>query len=512
MLAVLGFWALVPTVYALVGVWRHGGVVSGGESFGVVDQFQYMAWIRESGEHVLASNRFDVDGDRAVYLQPMWLLSGLGWRAGLPVQAAFLLWKPVAVAVLFWGYAAYARRFVAGAGRRALALALAFFYLAPLNALVHALGALTADTREWAGLFTYELAPAMFTWGYFPAALAAGATPLFLLAVERVLDPARRRPGRSVRAYALGAAAAGLAASWVHPWQGIVLAVLLVLAAGWSARAGLGPSALRSLALPALGLAAPLVYYVALGHWDSDWNAAAGDTDEPHHWRSVVVVVAPLALAAAGGWWAARRRVVLDLGEMLLRAWPVAILVVYTELRHENVLQGLALPLALLAVRLWPEAAPRAALATGIAVAAVAALPGAAYELDKLNDSVANEEIASRLRPGEAAALRHIGDSPRDGTVLTRFYLGEAVPSQAGRRSYIGHPIWTRDLGRRESLARELLSGRLSPARARELVRSTDAAFVLSDCRLRADLRPSLGPLVERELRFGCATVYEVRR
>src|SRR3712207_8418806 len=44
---------------------------------------------------------FRSDGGEAVYVQPMWQISGLLWALGLPIQAAFLIWKPVCVAVLF---------------------------------------------------------------------------------------------------------------------------------------------------------------------------------------------------------------------------------------------------------------------------------------------------------------------------------------------------------------------------------------------------------------------------
>jgi hypothetical protein len=505
-LAALAAWALVPLVVALVDVWRHGGAISGGESFGVADHYEYMAWIREAGEHVLISNRFDVVGDDPVFLQPMWLLSGLGWRAGLPIQAAFLLWKPVAVGLLFWGYRAYVRRMVTDSGPRVAALALALFYVAPLAALVDAAEIGSRGGREWAGLFAFELAPAMYTWGYFPAAVAAGLTPLFLLAVERaVTQPARR--------WAPLAAAAGLLAAWVHPWQGLVLALLLVLAAGWAARGGAPREALVSLAIPGAALAAPLAYYAALAHWDVDWEQAAGAAGQAHYWRWLALVVAPLALAAAYGWWSSRRETAVDLQELLLRAWPFAIVAVYAALDRGflyNALQNLSLPLAVLAVRWRPVRSPHAAAAVAAAALVVAFAPGAAYEVDKLHDSTVSPDVAYRLRPGEADALRHIDDSPRSGPVLTRFYLGEAVPAQTGHRVYVGHPIWTPDLVRREELARALLAGTMTRARARALVRETGAAFVLSDCRRRADLRPLLGPLVREVRRFGCATVYEV--
>ena len=33
------------------------------------------------------------------YLHPMYLISGLLWRLGVSVQVAYLIWKPVAIAI-----------------------------------------------------------------------------------------------------------------------------------------------------------------------------------------------------------------------------------------------------------------------------------------------------------------------------------------------------------------------------------------------------------------------------
>ena len=53
----------------------------------------------------------------------------------------------------------------------------------------------------------------------------------------------------------------------------------------------------------------------------------------------------------------------------------------------------------------------------------------------------------------------------------------------------------------------------MAPAEAQALARRSGARFAFADCRpgLR-DLRPLLGPLIERARRFGCATLYELRR
>src|SRR2546423_733765 len=94
------------------------------------DQLHYLAWIREAGRHGLIANPYQA-GAAQLYLQPLFLISGLLWRAGLSVQAAYLVWTPLALIVLVWGYGRYTARFLAG-GERGAALALALLFLSPL--------------------------------------------------------------------------------------------------------------------------------------------------------------------------------------------------------------------------------------------------------------------------------------------------------------------------------------------------------------------------------------------
>jgi hypothetical protein len=75
----------------------------------------------------------------------------------------------------------------------------------------------------------------------------------------------------------------------------------------------------------------------------------------------------------------------------------------------------------------------------------------------------------------------------------------------------MGHLSWTPDFARRAAAAEALFTGGLRPERAQQLVRSTGARILVSDCRHRADLRPILGPVLASAKRFGCAAVYEVR-
>ena len=59
------FAALVALSFAvliglLVRVWTKGGIVTGSDGFLVVDQLQYLNWLRQAGEHVAVGNLYDL--------------------------------------------------------------------------------------------------------------------------------------------------------------------------------------------------------------------------------------------------------------------------------------------------------------------------------------------------------------------------------------------------------------------------------------------------------------------
>jgi hypothetical protein len=505
LLALLAAWSLIPLAAGVAHLITDGDVLSGTDGIGIVDHFQYLAWIREAGENGLISNRYDLGGDDAVYLQPMWLLSGLLWAVGLPIQATLLVWKPVCVLVLFAGCAVYVRRTVDGRGARLAALALALFYVPPLAVLFGRTGLGSAAEDGLLYLFGFELSPATFLWGYVQTALAVGLMPVFLLALERLLDPNRRRPGRGPRWYAGIAAGAGLLVSWVHPWQGMVLLGIAAGIALWERRAAV----VTALALPAAATAVPLVYFAILARIDAAWGEGSEGIGSPHEWGWLLVAVAPLAVLAVVGAFARRPLRELDLQDRMLLLWPVVTLVIYAALDRTffyNVLSGLTIPLAVLAVRgaRW--------LPRPVAVAAVilATAPGLVNLALEFRDGLGAGASPRYLEDGEAEAMEFLDDSPAGGPVLTRLYLGQAVPGFSGRNTYVGHPSWTRDFGTRVRETEELFAGRMPPDEARALVRRTSVAFVVVDCEQPRDLSRALGPLIRRTHRFGCATVYEV--
>jgi hypothetical protein len=109
-----------------------------------------------------------------------------------------------------------------------------------------------------------------------------------------------------------------------------------------------------------------------------------------------------------------------------------------------------------------------------------------------------------------AAALAWLDRAPGPGGVLTRAYLGTAVPALTGRSTWVGNQFWTPEFFPRAAEAAELFAG-MSAGQAQRFVRRTGARFVLADCRSSPDVAARLGAMIRGDVRFGCAHVLEVR-
>jgi hypothetical protein len=266
-----------------------------------------------------------------------------------------------------------------------------------------------------------------------------------------------------------------------------------------------------ALVVPAAGTILPLAYYWALSHADSAWEIARIQNASSHvpAWTVVAALgpLLPFALVEARASWPVR-----DPAERLLLLWPPAALATYLWLTPTvayHAFEGLAIPLAVLTVRGWRRLAlPRRA---GVVAIALVTLPGMTYVADALRDAVRAPTQPYVLAAGEARALAFLRHEPSPGGVLTRAYLGAAVPAFADRATWVGHPSWTPDYAGRASRVEALFAGRLDRGAAHALVRESGAAFVVSDCRTPRDLSAVLGSLARRVRRFGCATVYELR-
>lgn len=482
-------------------MWSGRGSFTGSDGIQIGDHLQYIAWIRDAGEHVLFSNQFDVVDDPHLFLHPMWVVSGAAWQLGASLQLAFLLWKPVGVLILFWGFAAYVRRMLGpSSGARAAGLALALFFFAPVAWVTDWTGIGSPDLRFGSLVIALELFPAGLLWGVIPTAISLSSMALFLLGIERLLEPERRAPGRSARWYLAWSALAGTLTAWLHPWQGLIL---LAIVGGLVVWGRFDPRHL-ALAVPVAATLAPLGYYWLLSKSDSAWATVSQPNGMPHlgAWLFLALGTA-LVLAAPGV-----SRQVEGVQERALLLWPVTALAIYFGLQSSffyHALAGLTLPLAVLTVRGARRVRlPRTAAAAGVALLTV---PGMVLAV-----SLFTRESDERFfTPGETAALAYLERTDRAGAVLAPVRLGRAVPAFTGRNTWVGHSTWTPANPVREQQADDLVSGQLGSASASGLVRSAGVSFVVADCEHPGDLRRVLGPAIASVRRFGCATVYVLR-
>jgi hypothetical protein len=504
-IAVAVAWAAVPVVLLAYHTVRYGGVVSGADGpLAGADQLFYMDSIRQSGEHLLITDHFDLVIGHAVFLNPLDLLGGLLWRLGISVQAAFWALKLLAAPLLALGAIAVAARTLSDRRQQAIAVALGLFYFSPLTALLEWTQAVGPVTRYELLLPAGEGMPAWQLWGYPHAGVATGGLALGLLGAVSIA-----RGSNSWRLIA-GISAAACIAAWLHPWQGATMIVVLavLVAQGRSRRLAI------ALGIPALAAALPLIYEEILVRADAAWRVDSIGNGVGHDptW-TLLVALAPLAIPAVAG----IRRIARGPLRTVLVAWPVAALAVYfgTNQFPYHALQGISIPLAVLAVAGWRGVASRvpAPWRTWLALALtlVAVIPGAAYELHEFRAAEASGAAPYFLTAGERAALAYLDHAPRHGGVFSRAYLGSAVPAFTGRRTWVGEWTWTPDYGQRAALAQQLMAGQMPPAQARTLVASTGARFALTDCGARAPLGRLLGPLVLSTHRFGCAAVYALR-
>jgi hypothetical protein len=494
----------------LVRVWTQGGVITGSDGFLVVDQMQYLNWLRQAGDHVLIENLYDLDDGPRAFLHPGVLVSGLLHRLGLGVTAAYMAWKPVAVVALFAAGVLWARRFLPRRDDRRLALVLALFATSPVAAFVGWTGLGDEQDKFRFDFLGNEMWPGNWLWGYLFTALAVALLPLGLLAYERAREGARR--------HVAWAALAGLFCAWFQPWQGATFALVLVAAEALARRHGDRPliRSARDLAVPLAATALPLLYYFVLSKADAAWELAgtANNTDVQPRFPLWILVLglAPLGIPAL----LAYRQPARDFGALALRAWPVAALVVYFQPAGTfpfHAFQGLAFPLAVLAVlavraRLGDRPLP---LLPALAAAALLIVPGTLYNGDQMRDAINRGYQAHFMEPDERDALRHLDELDEPGGVLAPAYLGTAVPAYTGRETWVGAGSWTPHFVERSGQANSLFEGVLPRPVVEEVVRGSGARFLFSDCHDRADVTALLERVAEPPQRFGCATVWRVR-
>jgi hypothetical protein len=472
------------------------------------DQMQYLGWIRDSAKHVFIDNPFDTKEGSYDYLNPGLAISGLLVRLGAAAWISYLMWTPLAAVGLFVATRAYVRRLVTGTAKRRSALILALFYISPVAELARLLH---WNQLIFVGSLSLEMWPGLYLWGYPLTAITVALMIGTLIAYER-----DRRDGR-VR---LWAPICALFCSWLQPWQGatVILIVLVTEALLWWRG---HPTPLALPAATAASATLPLGSYYLLSHVDAAW-ALSGRVNfsQGIPVGDLLITVSPLFVCAI----LAYRTVPMTFQGLAVRIWPFAAFAVlrFIQLAHvgtfpTHALQGLSIPLGVLAVigasrlRLGLPALTRVILGTVLVAGLIG--PSLVRELDDAHGFATPTIFGYTpyfIRPSERDALNYLNRSPEPGAVLSTLYLGQIVPAETGRETWVGIVSWTPNYVQRVALADALFSGKLGSAQAAAAIKSSRVRFLLSDCRRNFDLKRLVPTILATTKRFGCATVYRV--
>ena len=497
--AVFWVFAAISMWVVFVDLWQvvvKGQVWTGTDGVYIVDQMQYLAWIRDASHHVLSSNLFVLRATPHDYFQPAVVISGAITALGVAPWLTLLLWKPVAVVAGFWAARSYVRRSLTGLWERRSALLLCLFFgcFTVIFGTVGVLG---------------DLFPGFLSWGYTFGLIALAALVGGLLTYDRALREQRIAwmPG-----------VLGAIASLLHPWQGEAL-ILLVIAGElvvWRSR----PVTRRRVGLSALTIAltgAPLLYYVILTRADLAWHLAREASKHHFPLGSIVLAIAPLALPALLAY---RRRPTTFLAAAT-RAWPIVAFGVYflsgtgAAATPLHAFQGITFPLSVLAIEglqamRWSRL--RRPQLVAALVLAVATIPATGYELYYAAKLAApTDGNGNFIKADERDALKYLAKSREPGGVITQGYLGALVPEVTGRGTLLGDCLWSEpDCKGRGIVAGKLFKGELSNRSVGRLLHGTKATWVLADCKAKGDLDRELGKHVVFVQHFGCAAVYRV--
>lgn len=511
-------WGFAPYILTALGAAEHHRAFLGVAGYYPMDGLQYLAWVRDAHDGLIR-NLYGSIG-HAVFVQPMFSLTGIVQGAlGAGPAPIMAFWDGIAVLVLLGGCLSLVTHYVPPhrVGRRASALLLALFGgFTPVVALLAWLDRWTAGTDFPRAVG--DLVPAMSLWGYAPLAIALGLMPLVIERVERLLS------GRGDRRTILCAAAMGLLVAWLHPWQGITLlgvAAGLVLwraldtrdaggAAGLRVRVAAVRRAARSLVPVTVATALPVVYYLVLSHIDGGWATSEQNSVDAAAIPGLITLtcVAPLSLVGL----IAARRTLRDPRTRAMLLWLLSTLftIGISPSGQYRALDGLAIPVAILVVRAWPERPnPRRSRPAAAVALAGALAPLVFFSIGAFGHLRGSEVTAyTELNPSDVRAATIAAGRADGAPVLAPAELGTAIPALTDAVSWVGHPIWTPNYVKRRNQARLLFGGALSPAQARQFVLSTGASVLLEPCGMQANLESDLASLDFRATQVGCAVVY----
>ena len=326
--AAISMWVLALDVWRVV---FDGGVWTGTDGVYIVDQLQYLAWIKDASHHILVSNLFVLRSTPADYFQPAVVISGGLTALGMAPWLSLLLWKPVAVISFFFAVRAFASRLLTGVWPRRAALVLALFFGSFTNVYGHfsVLG---------------DLFPGFLSWGYVFGLLALAAMVWALVA---------HHDSRLNKRRLWLAGLLGCVATLLHPWNGelliaVVVAAELVMALGRR----YDRTHLKLTIATIGGTAIPLLYYAILGKADLSWKLAQVASKHSFSFWSITIAIVPLLVPAAVAY---SRRPTTFLAAAT-RTWPVAAFAIFvlsgTSLGATPLhsFQGITIPLSVLAV------------------------------------------------------------------------------------------------------------------------------------------------------------------
>ena len=199
--------------------------MTGADGFLVADPLQYLDWSRQAGRARADRQPARPRAGRPRVPAPgaAALRAARGGSAPGPA-VAYLLWKPVAVGVLFAGHAG-ARAALPGAAATTAA-SRSCSRCSPARRWRRSsagAGWGTPAAKLQVDFVTGELWSGSYLWGYLFTAIAVGLLPLGLLAYERARGRRRARAGGGRRG-------AGLLCAWLQPWQGATFAFVIAAA------------------------------------------------------------------------------------------------------------------------------------------------------------------------------------------------------------------------------------------------------------------------------------------
>jgi hypothetical protein len=486
------------------------------------DTLQYLAWATDAAHHGLIANLYGFHNGGHVFLHPIWLLTGLlHVDAGVSYSLLLAVWQAVTLVLLVFAIRRLAQAFFHDDQTKCgLVLVLALFVVSPLFAIGVNLG-LSVPWGNSIWLLTGESFGVEWVSGYFPIGLTVVAMIGFILIIASLLDSRRAEPWYLSRLWtdqkAWLAGGLGAVASWLHPWQGTELLLIIFGIAVWTWRDWRRNS---RLLIPALLTLAPLVYYKILPVIDVGWkvsnqNSSGGWANPPV--LSVLPVFGPLFLAMLPGY----RAPVRNSLDLLIRLWPLAVgaAFILTPTAKFHTFSGLTVPAAVLLVQGWPRFRSGWVRCGGrqswihvipwLVVALLIYGSGAALE-NLLATSSQGSRGDAQIERASANALGYVARQPTGG-VLTTTRIGVWVPALTDDPTWVGHFVWTPDVVTRTIDVQWLFGytgSTVTPSSARRFVRRTGARYVVQPCGSRTDLSAALGSAGWTDHTFGCATVY----